>query len=332
MVKKNPYRPYSPDPEFMSLWPEGVSGNDINGVGETEVRRPDIVWWATEHDDIRFAEMQQWFYQHEPADETLMLLRKQRRDIINAPLPDLADNAVQQSPQDWTKSLDHFIDQKICEKVGVTKLREEWVYAHHSTAFNNVILLGIAHDYEELSAAPTLQAGIEVTHQYCRAAAAAKQVAGWLRQKGWDAEPVTGPMVGKILMIPHALEAGFGELGKHGSLINPEFGSAFRLGAVLTDAPFELTSKATHGIDDFCMNCRVCEDACPPEAIMPEKKLIRGETRWSVDFDKCIPFFAETSGCAICIAVCPWSRPGVGMNLAEKLTRRAGRLATSSSK
>ena len=258
----------------MSLWPDGVSGNDINGVGEKEVRRPDIVWWATEHDDIRFAEMQQWFYQHEPADETLMLLRQQRRDIIDAPLPDLADNAVQQSPQDWTKSLDHFIDQKICEKVGVTKLREEWVYAHHSTAFNNVILLGIAHDYEELSAAPTLQAGIEVTHQYCRAAAAAKQVAGWLRQKGWDAEPVTRPMVGKILMIPHALEAGFGELGKHGSLINPEFGSAFRLGAVLTDAPFELTSKATHGIDDFCMNCRVCEDACPPEAIMSEKKLI----------------------------------------------------------
>ena len=125
MVKKNPYRPYSPDPEFMSLWPEGVSGNDINGVGETEVRRPDIVWWATEHDDIRFAEMQQWFYQHEPADETLMLLRQQRRDRIDAPLPDLADNAVQQSPQDWTKSLDHFIDQKICEKVGVTKLREE---------------------------------------------------------------------------------------------------------------------------------------------------------------------------------------------------------------
>ena len=32
------------------------------------------------------------------------------------------------------------------------------------------------------------------------------------------------------------------------------------------------------------------------------------------------------------IAVCPWSRPGVGMNLAEKLARRAGRLATSSSK
>ncbi|MCF6232365.1 MAG: 4Fe-4S dicluster domain-containing protein [Rhodobacteraceae bacterium] len=80
------------------------------------------------------------------------------------------------------------------------------------------------------------------------------------------------------------------------------------------------------GIDEFCQSCRVCENACPPEAIAPEKQTVRGENKWYVDFDKCIPFFAETSGCAICIAVCPWSRPGVILNLAEKLARRAHRL------
>jgi epoxyqueuosine reductase len=139
-------------------------------------------------------------------------------------------------------------------------------------------------------------------------------------------------MTGRILMIPPALECGFGELGKHGSIINPEFGSAFRLGAVLTDAPFAVTPRREHGIDGFCQSCRVCEDACPPEAIAPEKRLVRGETRWYVDFDRCIPFFAETSGCAICIAVCPWSRPGVGLNLAAKLARRAERLDGQSSR
>lgn len=150
-------------------------------------------------------------------------------------------------------------------------------------------------------------------------------MAYWAPDQGWDADPVTGLMVGKILMIPPALECGFGELGKHGSLINPEFGSAFRLGAVLTDAPFANTAKREFGIDDFCSRCRVCENACPPFAIGPEKQLVRGEEKWYVDFDKCIPFFAETSGCAICIAVCPWSRPDVGMNLVNKLARRAER-------
>jgi len=73
------------------------------------------------------------------------------------------------------------------------------------------------------------------------------------------------------------------------------------------------------------MNCRICEDACPPEAISSEKQLVRGEIKWYVDFDRCLPFFNQTHGCAICVAVCPWSRPDVGLNLAEKLARRAGR-------
>ena len=55
-------------------------------------------------------------------------------------------------------------------------------------------------------------------------------------------------------------------------------------------------------------------------------KTVRGVEKWYVDFDKCLPFFNQTRGCAICIAVCPWSRPGVGLNLAAKLARRAERL------
>ena len=128
-----------------------------------------------------------------------------------------------------------------------------------------------------------------------------------------------------LAMIPPALACGFGELGKHGSIINPDLGASFRLSAVLTDAPFAPTPSQDHGIDGFCQNCRICEDACPPEALSAYKQTVRGVHKWYVDFDKCIPFFAETSGCAICIAVCPWTRPGVGLNLAEKLARRAKR-------
>ena len=133
-------------------------------------------------------------------------------------------------------------------------------------------------------------------------------------------------MVGKITLIPPALACGFGELGKHGSLITPEMGASFRLSAVLTDAPFAPTPPREFGIDDFCASCRVCEDACPPEAIFSEKQTVRGVKEVVCRFDKCLPFFNQTHGCAICIAVCPWSRPGVGENLAAKLARRAERL------
>ena len=143
--------------------------------------------------------------------------------------------------------------------------------------------------------------------------------------QGWDSEADIRPMVGKLVMVPPALECGLEELGKHGSLINPEFGSSFRLPAVLPNAPFANTLKREFGIDEFCSKCRICEDACPPIAIEPDKQMVRGVERWCVDFDKCIPYFAENSGCAICIVECPWSRPGVGRNLVQKLAKRSAR-------
>ena len=162
--------------------------------------------------------------------------------------------------------------------------------------------------------------------QYTRAANSAMTIAAWLHNEGWEARPLTGPMASTLTMIPAAIAAGFGELGKHGSIINPEFGSSFRLSAILTDAPLPISKPKSHGVDDFCSACRVCEDACPPFAILPEKKTVRGIKKWYVDFDKCLPFFNQHQGCGICIAVCPWSRPGVGLNLAEKLERKRNRV------
>ena len=202
-------------------------------------------------------------------------------------------------------------------------------YAHEnwpeklSAEFKHVIIAAVHHDYERISKAPNPIAGAEVMVQYTRAASVAKKIAAWLHQEGWEAEPVTGPMASRLAMIPAAIQAGFGELGKHGSLINPEFGSSFRLSAVLTNAPLPLDEPQTHGVDDFCSSCKICEDACPPFAITADKQLVRGIEKWYVDFDRCLPFFNEHQGCAICIAECPWSRPGVGLNLAKKLARKS---------
>ena len=44
-----------------------------------------------------------------------------------------------------------------------------------------------------------------------------------------------------------------------------------------------------------------------------------------MDFDRCLPFFNEHHGCALCLAVCPWSRAGVAARLSDKLARRRAR-------
>jgi hypothetical protein len=45
MASPNRHRPFSPDPAQVALKPE-ISGNAINGVGETTPRRPRMVYWA----------------------------------------------------------------------------------------------------------------------------------------------------------------------------------------------------------------------------------------------------------------------------------------------
>lgn len=111
-------------------------------------------------------------------------------------------------------------------------------------------------------------------------------------------------------------------MGKHGSLINRQFGASFRLANVLTNMPLVADAPDVFGVDDFCASCQLCTNVCPVDAIHPEKQTVRGETKWYVDFDKCILFFVEHNGCAMCLPVCPWSRPGVAPRLADKLSKR----------
>lgn len=325
-MPESPYRPFTPDAEFVELL-DGYDGNLVNGLGEHEVRQPTMVWWAPDMDDAVFGQAQKWFYSHEIPDDEMLDLRVRRKEAVKVPLPSVADEKAVLSPEQWTAELQRFVDAGDCEMTGVARLNPEWIYDHEQAALPTVVVLGVQHIYDELRHVPELRGGKDVTRQYLRAAVVSKKVAAWIREQGYQAEAITGPMTDTLTLIPPALESGFGELGKHGSIINPEFGSAFRLGGVLTDAPFATTPAREFGIDDFCSRCRVCENACPPQAIGPDKQMVRGVNKWYVNFDSCIPFFAESSGCAICIAVCPWSKPGVGFNMADKLAKRAKTLA-----
>jgi epoxyqueuosine reductase QueG len=141
-----------------------------------------------------------------------------------------------------------------------------------------------------------------------------------IRAMGWRARAYCEGA--DILHIPLAINAGLGELGKHGSLICREFGSSMRIATVLTDLPLNHDKPIDIAVDDLCIGCRRCTIDCPVDAISDEKKMIRGEEKWYVDFDKCVPYFTETAGCGICIEVCPWSKPDRGFSLSEKLLEK----------
>ena len=326
-MAKSPYRPYTPNPEQIALMPS-ISGNTINGLGESDFRRPTPVYWH-DPETLAHGELQKWFYTQHADDAAIEKEREVRAKILDTPLPPVAPDTLQQPAEKWTNELKSYADTVDMELFGITAFDPEWTFEGVKLNQKWIVMIGVAHDYEQIMTAPKTTAGAEVIRQYGRGIKAAKDIAAWIRERGWDAEPYGGPMAGPLLMIPPAIACGFGELGKHGSVINKDYGSSFRLAAVLTDVPLVPTPAVSYDVDDFCSRCQVCSNACPPDAILPDKTMVRGESKWYVDFDKCIPFFNENFGCGICIAICPWSIPGRGPRIVEQLMRRSARKKSS---
>jgi epoxyqueuosine reductase len=320
-----PKPPWAPSAEQMRLWPQ-TSGNAINGVGEAEPRRPSPIYWhapeATPHGPL-----QKWFYARTAAEgPEVAAARADRQRAIDEPLPPRASERTARTNEEWTREIHRVAveGERGADDVGIAAMRREHVFEGYDVpALPWVIVLAVAHDYDAIHDAPSSGALVEVTRQYARGLRAAKRLAGFLLGHGHDAVPYGGPMAGAFVLIPLAIEAGLGELGKHGSLIHRKLGASFRLACVLTDAPLVPSRPDVFGADDFCAHCRLCADACPPDAILPVKQLVRGVRRWYVDFDKCLPFFNENMGCAACLPACPFSRPGVGERLVTKLAKRA---------
>ncbi len=323
---------WQPPEEFYDALPRGISGNDVNGLNEMSGRRPSPFFWhKPEYHD--FGPTQAYvltkFYAQEDSADIIEAFGFQADGTIKQRGPDpidLATTQVEKRAEEWAAEIKKFVPLNDGDIVGIAQMRPEWVYEGFEVKEKFVILIGVAHNYENIRHAPSVpgdnRAAVEVGVQYTRGAVAATKLFNFIHSQGHVASCYPGPTADALLMTPAAIAAGMGELGKHGSLIHRELGSSFRLSAVTTDMPLVADQPDVFGADDFCMSCQICTDACPPGAIEDHKKMVRGDEKWYVDFDKCIPYFAHGRGCAACIAVCPWSRPGVAKNLLAKMARR----------
>jgi len=326
-AQPNPRRPkresYRPKPETLALLK--VSGNPINGLGETTVRRPSPFFWHP-------PEYHTW-------GELQILARQGIRNCPGAAPAFLAANthpeldpvaevkkeapAGQLAAEATAFALSHEADA-----VGITPMDPLYVFEGFTIEEPWVIVLAIAHNYDRIKELPSDETnGVGVTdvgEQYARGTRAAFALADWIRSLGYNASAYPGPSASALVLIPPAIASGLGELGKHGSLISRQFGSGVRLAGVTTDMPLIATHPDRFGADEFCATCQVCTRACPPGAITENKQMVRGVERWYVNFDKCIPYFAETAGCGICIAECPWTRPNVRPKLLATMAQRLG--------
>ena len=319
---------FHPDPEQLALMPD-QSGNDINGLGETGFRRPRRVYWHNPK-DIPHGGIQKWMverFNRVPDFQQVYAEGDRGPQTLNP----IAMKQEEGSTQHFSDRVKEFALQNEADLAAVAGMDPDWTYDDHEGENHPwIIVLGVEMDHARLAQAPSSDtetaSAHEVSVQYNRGARAAAKLANWIRDRGYHAQPHAGPWAGPVTLTPAALSCGFGELGKHGNIINGQYGSSFRLSAVVTDLQLVADEMDEFGADGFCTRCQVCINACPVDAISDDKQIVRGIEKWYVDFDKCITYFNETHGCGICIAVCPWSRPGASPRLAEKILRRKKRL------
>jgi ferredoxin len=323
----NPRRPrrnsYQPRPETLALLK--VSGNPINGLGETEPRRPSPFFWHPP-DKHPYGELQvvaRTSSRKCPGSAQVFAAAYTHPEL--APVADVRRKAT---PEEFAAEATAFALAHEAGGVGISPMDPLYVFEGYKIDEPWVIVLALAPNYERLKEVPSDETnGIGVTEigeQYARGTRVSFALANWIRSQGYNAQAYPGPSAGALLLIPPAIASGLGELGKHGSLINRQYGAGLRLAGVTTDMPLVATKQDCFGADDFCSTCQVCTAACPPGAISEHKQMVRGVERWYVDFDKCIPFFAESASCGICIAECPWTRPNVRPKLLATMARRLG--------
>ncbi|HEX2833099.1 MAG TPA: tRNA epoxyqueuosine(34) reductase QueG [Thermoanaerobaculia bacterium] len=115
----------------------------------------------------------------------------------------------------------------------------------------------------------------------------------------------TGPLSDRA----YAVQAGLGWIGRNGMLISDEIGSYFFIGTLVTALENDLAPEL---VTDRCGTCTRCLDACPTDAILPDRTLDSArcisyatiEHRGALEVDVA----GNAFGCDICQEVCPWNK------------------------
>ena len=84
-----------------------------------------------------------------------------------------------------------------------------------------------------------------------------------------------GTVVGYLNQIRMGQVTGIGVIGKNGLLINSHFGARLMLGGVVTTAVLPAMRYPDADEPGCPPDCRICADACPVKAIMPDKKQVK---------------------------------------------------------
>lgn len=213
------------------------------------------------------------------------------------------------SPGDAARHIKEKAREFGADIVGICEIEPSDIYRGRSVNGKYAIAVGARMLWRAFQTVPSREAAIECMRVYHSLGDTVIRLADHIRSLGYACEVEHPIGDSNLLHVPIALKAGFGELGRHGSIINPELGPLFRMGSVATSIPLAIDAPIDAGIAAFCDNCRACRIYCPADAVPDERspeagKDHLGNDRYMIDTGKCFPYFAKHYYCSACLPVC----------------------------
>ena len=158
-----------------------------------------------------------------------------------------------------------------------------------------------------IGSAPHTPIIVESMNKYAKGAYVSTPFARYIANLGYSAT-ANHHRSYELNLVPLAVDAGLGEMGRLGYLITKEFGPRVRLSAVTTDLPLIPDHPVDIGVEDFCNICKKCAVCCPSKSIPsgPQAEF-NGTLRWKLNDETCFEYFRKCgTDCGVCMRVCPW--------------------------
>jgi epoxyqueuosine reductase len=117
-----------------------------------------------------------------------------------------------------------------------------------------------------------------------------------------------------VLERTWAAKTGLGWVGKNGNLINKKSGSYFFIATLIVDIDLETDAPIAN---DFCGTCNKCIEACPTNAILPNKEINGSQciSYYTIELKATLNNITPNKnwddwifGCDVCQDVCPWNK------------------------
>lgn len=237
--------------------------------------------------------------------------------------PEFKGQRIEISPEEASQRIKGYTLNIGANLVGIAEINPLWVYSMRGEIFHEnwedwgkeieashqyAIVFATEMGFELVGTAPHTATTIASMGNYAKGAFIATQLAAYIANLGYSATANHLRHYDAVL-VPLAVDAGLGEVGRLGYLMTKDFGPRVRLGAVTTDLALVPDKPVDIGAQDFCNICKKCANCCPSNSIpLDEKEEVNGTLRWKLNAETCFDYWGKVgTDCNICMHVCPWS-------------------------